>query len=64
MKYKAFTEKLRWLDPKRRQTRAFEKYIYECLTKKKMTRRSVARQEGLHEAAVLGILKKWAKSKI
>jgi transposase len=58
---KTFTENLSWIDPKRRQTRAFEKYIYECLTKKKMTRRSVAQQEGLHEATVLKIFKKWAK---
>ena len=58
---KPFTENLTWIDPKRRQTRAFEKYIYECLTKKKMTRRAVGRQEGLHEATVLKIFKKWAK---
>ncbi len=50
---KPFTENLTWIDPKRRQTRAFEKYIYECLTKKKMTRRAVGRQEGLHEATVV-----------
>jgi hypothetical protein len=58
---KPFTENLTWIDPKRRQTRAFEKYIYECLTEKKMTRRAVAQQEGLHEASVLKIFKKWAK---
>jgi transposase len=58
---KPFTENLTWIDPKRRQTRAFEKYIYECLTKKKMTRRSVAQEEGPYYATVLKIFKKWAK---
>jgi len=61
---KRFTEKLLFLDRKRRQTRAFEKYIYECLTKKKMTRKAVAQQEGLHEVTVLRIFKKWAKEVI
>ena len=61
---KPFSEPLTWIDPKRRQTRAFEQYIYECMTSKKMTRRGVARAEGLHEATVLGILRKCAQELI
>ena len=55
-----FTETLTWIDRKRRHTIAFEKIIYECLTKNKITRRC-AFIEGLHEATVLNIFKKWAK---
>lgn len=58
---KPFTELPVWIDPKRRQTHAFEQYIYECIHKRKMTRKQVALQEGLHEETVLGIFKKWAK---
>jgi len=61
---KPFTELLVWMDPKRRQTRAFEQYIYECIHKRKMTRKQVALQEGLHEETVLGIFKKWAKQTV
>ena len=48
---KPFSEPLAWIDPKRRQTRAFEQYIYECITNKKMTRKGVARAEGLERFA-------------
>ena len=61
---KPFTELLVWIDPKRRQTRPFEQYIYECICKRKMTRQQVALQEGLHEETVLGIFKKWAKQTV
>ena len=61
---KPFTELLLWIAPKRRQTRAFEQYIYEYIHKKKMTRKQVALQEGLHEETVLGIFKKWAKQTV
>gem|GEM_PF-4017113 len=59
-----FTELLVWIDPKRRQTCAFEQYVYECIHKRKMTRKQVALQEGLHEETVLGIFKKWAKQTV
>lgn len=58
---KPFTEVLAWIEPKRRQTFSFEQYIYECIHKKKMTRKQVAQQEGLHEESVLGIFKRWGK---
>jgi transposase len=58
---KPFTEVLDWIDPKRRQTLAFEQYIYEYIHKKKVTRKQVALQEGLHEETVPGIFKRWGK---
>ena len=58
---KPFTEVLVWIDPKRRQTLAFERYIYGGIHKRKMTRKQVARQAGLHEETVLGIFKRWAQ---
>lgn len=61
---KAFTELLTWIDPKRRQTRSFEQHIYESISQKKMSRRQVALQEGLHEETVLGIFRKWAKETV
>lgn len=58
---KPFTERLSWIDPKRRQTKAFEQHVYECLTEQKMSRRAVALAFGLHEETVLRILRKKAK---
>ena len=55
-----FTENLEWIDAKRRQTNDFEIRIYEYV-KRKMPRKQVALQEGLHEATVLEIFKRQAK---
>ncbi len=55
-----FTEVPAWIDPKRRQTLAFELHIYERV-KGKTPRCQVARQEGLHEAAVAEIFKRQAR---
>ena len=55
-----FTEKLAWLEPKRRQTTVFEIHIYEQV-KHKTPRKQVALQEGLHEATVLDIFKRHAQ---
>ena len=57
---KPFTENLEWIDPKRRQTRAFEEHIYQRV-KNKTPRKQVALQEGLSESTVLDIFKKQAK---
>ena len=57
---KPFTENLEWIEPKRRQTRAFEMYIYERV-KHKTPRKCVALQEGLSQATVLDIFKRHAK---
>jgi len=56
---KPFTENLEWIDPKRRQTRAYEEHIYQRV--RKTPRKHVALQEGLSESTVLDIFKKWAK---
>lgn len=54
-----FIEKLPWLDRQRRQTRRFEQHIYRrCL---ESNCKAVAAAEGLHEATVKGIFKRWAK---
>lgn len=55
-----FTESLEWIDPQRRQTKAFEAHIYQRV-KNKTPRRQVALQEGLSESTVLEIFKKQAK---
>ena len=57
---KPFTENLEWIDPKRRQTKAFEEYIYQRV-KNKTPRKQVALQDGLSESTVLDIFKKQAK---
>jgi transposase len=57
---KPFTENLEWIEPKRRQTSAFEMHIYERV-KHKAPRKRVALQEGLSEATVLDIFKRRAK---
>jgi transposase len=57
---KPFTESLEWIEPKRRQTSAFEMHIYERV-KHKTPRKRVAFQEGLSEATVLDIFKRQAK---
>ena len=57
---KPFTENLEWIDPKRRQTKAFEEYIYQRV-KNKTPRKRVALQDGLSESTVLDIFKKQAK---
>jgi len=54
-----FTENLAWLEPQRRQTRAYETYIYQQV--QQSTRQDVAHQEGLHEATVLDIFKRAAQ---
>jgi transposase len=56
---KPFTENLEWIDPQRRQTRAYEAHIYQQV--QKTPRKHVALQEGLSESTVLDIFKKWAK---
>ena len=56
---KPFTEQLPWIEPKRRQTGAFEDYIYERV--QKTPRKHVALQEGLDESTVLDIFKRKAK---
>jgi transposase len=56
-----FSEILSWIEPKRRQTRAYEAHIYEQA--KKTPRKQVALQEGLPEATVLDIFKKKAREK-
>jgi transposase len=56
---KPFTETLEWIDPKRRQTRAYEAHIYQRA--QKTPRKHVALQERLNESTVLDIFKKWAK---
>jgi len=53
---KPFSERLSWIEPKRRQTLAFEEYIYNRV--QKTSRKHVAREEGLSESVVLEILKK------
>lgn len=58
---KPFTEVLAWIEPQRRQTLAFEQHIYASIHRKKMTRKQVAQQEGLHEETVLGIFKRWGQ---
>ena len=57
-----FTENLEWIDPKRRQTRAYEAHIYQRV--QKTPRKQVALQEGLSESTVLDIFKKWAKQAV
>jgi len=54
-----FTENLVWLDPQRRQTRAYEEYIYQRV--RKTPRNQVAVEAGLSESTVLDIFKKWAQ---
>jgi transposase len=56
---KPFTETLEWIDPKRRQTRAYEAHIYQRV--QKTPRKHVALQERLNESTALDIFKKWAK---
>ena len=57
---KPFTENLRWIDAKRRQTNRFEMHIYQQV-KNKTPRKQVALQASLHEATVLEIFKRQAK---
>lgn len=54
-----FTEHLPSIDPRRRQTRRYEQYVYErCLVS---DRKAVAGQEHLSELTVKDIFIKWAK---
>lgn len=54
-----FTEQLASIDPRRRQTRRFEQYIYQrCL---ESTRKAVAEAEWLDQDTVKNIFKRWAK---
>jgi transposase len=50
---KPFTESLTWIEPKRRQTQAFEIHIYERA--KRTPRKHVAQAEGLSESTVLDL---------
>jgi len=59
---KPFTENLAWIEPKRRQSQAFEVHIYERA--KKTPRKHVAQAEGLHESTVLAIFKRQAKKRV
>jgi transposase len=59
---KPFTETLTWIEPKRRQTQAFEVHIYERA--KKTPRKHVAQAEGLSESTVLEIFKRQAKKRV
>lgn len=56
-----FSERLSWLEPKRRQTEAYEAHIYQQV--KKTARKHVAEAEGLSEGTVLDIFKRKAKEK-
>lgn len=53
---KPFTENLAWLRPKRRQTSAFENYIYQRM-RHKTPCKQVAQEEGLSESTVRDIFK-------
>jgi transposase len=54
-----FTERLASIDPRRRQIRRFEQYIYQrCLSS---TRKAVAEEEWLDQDTVKVIFKRWAK---
>jgi transposase len=56
---RSFTESLVSIDPRRRQTRRFERHVYErCLNS---TRKAVAEGTWLDESTVKGIFKRWAK---
>ncbi len=59
---KPFTENLVWIDPKRRQTKAFEEHIYQRV--QKTPRKHIALQDGLSESTVQDIFKKKAKEGI
>jgi transposase len=56
---KPFTERLPSIDPKRRHTSRFERYIYrQCL---RSSCKGVAEANWLHQTTVKGIFKRWAK---
>ncbi len=59
---KPFTESLGWIDPKRRQTKAFEEYILQRI--QKTSCKHVAIQEWLSESTVQDIFKKCVKEVI
>lgn len=59
---KPFSENLEWTEPNRRQTRAYETYIYQRTHK--TCRKHVALEEGLSESTVLDIFKKQAQKSI
>lgn len=54
-----FTERLVSIDHRRRHTRRYEQYVYECCLDS--DRKAVARKEKLSESAVKDIFIKWAK---
>lgn len=54
-----FTERLPSIDPKRRQTRRFEQYIYRACLRSDC--KSIAQENWLHPTTVKGIFKRWAK---
>ena len=57
-----FSELLSWLEPKRRQTLAYEMTIFEAV--KKSSRKQVALQEGLSESTVFEIFKRQTKASL
>lgn len=59
---KIFTEQLPFVEEHRRQTIAFEKYIYECCLSS--NRKKVAKQLTLSQSAVCEIFNRYAKSKV
>src|SRR3972149_1997550 len=56
---KAFTESLSWVENKRRESTAYELYVYEQC--KHTDQAAVAEREGLHWGTVNGIFQRWAK---
>ena len=56
---KPFSESLTWIEPQRRQTQAFELYIYAQI-EHKTPRSQVAQAEGLHEETVRRIFQRQA----
>jgi transposase len=54
-----FTEKLPWVEKKRRQTSAFERHIYQRC--QQTNKSAVAQSEHLHFKTVLTIFNRWAK---
>jgi transposase len=56
---KPFTEKLPWIEEKRRQTLSFERYIYQ--QGQQASKSAVAKNEHLHYKTVATIFNRWAK---
>jgi transposase len=56
---KPFTEKLSWIESKRRTSTAYELHVYEQC--KHTNQATVAEREGLHPETVKAIFQRWAK---